>query len=211
MADAVFIPQWLLCTMEFQTQSELWHMNWSYKQAEAGVRYTGLQLQTFGQQLYSVLKPYLQPVQSNNVTYKRMVVRDMTDESGAEGIYVVTAGEGGTVAADSEPLSVCATTSIRTANVSRSGRGRTYMSGVPDTMVLNQIFNSSFVSAFALIGGAYRLFGGTIDIAAVPVVASRKHLLLRPVQSTSATNQVNVQMRRLPGHRRHRRRPVTTP
>jgi len=211
MAAVVFIPQWIAIVMEFQTASELWHMTCNYKQNDAGPRYSGVQLQALASAWYTAMKPYLQPCQSNNVTYKKVTARDMTDADGQEGIFVVGAGEGGTVAADSEPLSVCGVNSLRTANVSRSGRGRTYLSGIPDTAVLNQVLNSTLTTALGLIGGTYRLFNGTFDVPVTAVVASRTHLLLRPVQSTSATNQVNVQFRRLPGHRRHRRRPTTAP
>jgi len=205
MADTVFILQWILVTMEMVANNEVYHFTVSYKQTADATRYTGAQLQAFASQWYTSIGPSLKQCLSNGVTLLKVTARDMTDASGAEGIYTLPGGEIGTVASDFSPLSVCATLSYRSATVGRTGRGRSYISGLPETQVNSGVISSVMVSALAVTANNIRLFNGSSEISASHVVASRRYTKLRPVLTTVVTSQVQNQMRRLPGHRHHKR------
>jgi hypothetical protein len=206
----VFIPNWILVTQEMKCNGETFHITTSYKQATEGTRYTGAQLQAFASQWYTSVKAQLAPALSNLVTFVQTTARDMTDAGGAEGIFVQPTGEVGTVASDNSPLSVCGTLSYRSATVGRTGRGRSYISGLPESLVNAGIFTSTLVSQLALAANAIKVFTGSSEIVASHVVASRRYVKLRPVLTSVVANQVQNQMRRLPGHRRHKK-PVVTP
>jgi len=207
----VFIPDWILIVQEMKTGGETWHFSASYKQAASGTRYTGAQLQALASQWYTSVITSLKPIITTGTTFVKTTARDMTDDTGAEGIYVQPAGETGAATGDFEPLSVCGTVSTRSAIVGRSGRGRAYISGFPETGTANGVLNSTVVGQLAVVGSAIRLFVGSVDIVCSSVIASKKHVALRAMLSTVVTNQINVQSRRLPGHRRHKKPLTPTP
>lgn len=209
MAGPTFITDWILITQELRCFGETWHFTVSYKQNTTGARYSGAQLQALASQWYTSVATVLKPAVSSNVTFIQTTARDMTDNTGAEGIYVQPSGEVGTGATESTPLSVCATLSYRSATVGRTGRGRSYISGMPEGFVNSGIFVSGQVTQLALVASTIRLFNGSVDIGVIFVVASRRYSKLRTVLSTVVVSQVQNQMRRLPGHRRHKKTVVT--
>jgi len=208
MAGPVFITGWILITQELRSNGETWHFTTSYKQSSS-TRYTGAQLQALASQWYTSIAPLLKPALANTVTFVQTTARDMTDASGAEGIYVQPSGEVGTVASDNSPNSVCATLSYRSATVGRTGRGRSYISGLPESLVNLGVLTSTLVSQLAIAANNIRLFTGSVDIVVSHVVASRRYSLLRTVLSTVVSSQVQNQMRRLAGHRRHKKTVVS--
>lgn len=202
----VYIPKWILITFTLQTLAEVWEFTTSAKNT-LGTNPTGAELQVFAGAYYAALKTALQGVLSAQTIFKQVTARDMSGVTGQEGTYFVTDGGAGTVTGDTEPLSVCATISYRSSLVGRRGRGRSYISGMPEGFTVGDAFSGAYLTALANVASAILSYRGTTAVPSFPVIASRAGIALHDVLTAIVTTQINVQKRRLPGHRRHRHHP----
>lgn len=155
------------------------------------------------------------PELSDDFTYLRTVVTDLTTNTSGVAFQSANTGTGG-VTGEANPNNVAACISFRTALRGRNWRGRNYIPGVPGSVVTLNTIDGAFITN---VQAAYRLlkFGGT----AVPgdwswVVASRYSgvdVNGKPIPRTSGVvelvtdalfvdNTVDSQRRRLPGRGR---------
>jgi hypothetical protein len=80
-----------------------------------------------------------------------------------------------------------------------------FISGLSDTDVISQALASGIVANAITLAAGMRTYGGVGGVIARAVIASRAHLILRPILASAVTNVVDNQIRRLIGHRRHKR------
>lgn len=203
MSSVVYIPKWILITVTLQTITEVWEYTCSAKNS-LGTNPSGAELTAFCAALYAVIKTPMANIMSAQTIFKQITARDMSSAAGAEGTYYITDGGAGTVSGDTEPLSVASTISYRSALVGRRGRGRSFLSAMPEGFTTGDVFTSAYMTALGVLAAAIMTFRGTVAVPTFPVIASRVGLALHDVLSAVITSTINVQKRRLPGHRRHR-------
>lgn len=203
----VFIPYWIHCWITAKQNNEYYHYNYSYRSLLH--TYNDADLLAFATAWYNVVAPGLAAVMPSNVLLISATARDMFNSSAHEAVYVPSTPSVGTVAGDPEPASLCGVLSIIPATVGKGVRGRMFVSPFAEGSIVNQVIGTSTVAALTTLGAALRTFAGTGAIGVQPVIASRKHELLRDVVATVASAQVNNQIRRLIGHRRHKRQHLT--
>lgn len=155
------------------------------------------------------------PELSNDFTYLRTIVTDLTTNTSGVAFQSANTGTGG-VTGEANPNNVAACISFRTALRGRNWRGRNYIPGVPGSVVTLNTISPTFVTN---VQAGYRLlkFGGT----AIPgdwswVVVSRfsgVDVNHKPIPRTSGVvelvtdalfvdSTVDSQRRRLPGRGR---------
>lgn len=199
----VFIPKWLHVWMTVKQGSERYHFNYSY--SSDLVAPTDADLLSWVTGWYNIVAPGLSNILHGSCVMESATVRVMYDATGHEITYVPSSPVAGARAGDPEPANVAGTLSFVPGAVGRGVRGRMYISGYSDTDIASQVITSAIVTTMASIASAMRTYTGGSPIFASSVIASRAHLLLRPILASVVTNQVNNQIRRLIGHRRHKR------
>lgn len=166
-------------------------------------------MQTIAQALSNWWVGNIRAVMSNTLALQEIYCTDITSATGPTVSFTTGLPAGGTVAGEALPNNVAMCLSFRTAQRGRSGRGRNYLFGFPETATSGSFFDNNLVnqmvSAYSLLLGA-----GTFVPGANWVVVSRFNLggprtngLTIPITSVVSTNNaVDSQRRRLPGRGR---------
>lgn len=200
----IFIPRWLLTWITIKVANEFYHFHYSYR-TDDELLPSDAQLLTYATNIFNFAAPGLQPILNSACQILSCTVRCMTSEAGHEATYTPPSTVLGTGSGDREPGSIAGVISLIPGIVGKGVRGRMFVSGISDTGISSELIVSSLVAALTTLASAYRSYAGDFGHSLTPVIASRKHVDLRPILASTVSNQVNNQIRRLPGHRRHKR------
>jgi len=83
----------------------------------------------------------LLPGVSDKYTLNRVVARQVAPTLGPDFVTTPTGGTGGVTGVDSEPSFVSGLVSIRTNRGGRSGRGRVFLAGIPESSTTQSLLN----------------------------------------------------------------------
>src|SRR5437879_5840278 len=155
MAAPVYIPGWIHFWLSVKQGNEMYHYHYSYV-GNPLVPPSDAELLQAATDIYGRMCPALATVSAQGVTYVSGTVRDMSNATGREQTYVPVTPTAGLVAADPEPANVAGVMSYVPSVVGKGVRGRTYVSALPDTMVVGQVLASSVVTALANIAASLR-------------------------------------------------------
>src|SRR5712664_2293313 len=167
----VFIPRWLKCTLSLQWGDQIFENTWSEHQTNPG-HPTQAALDAYALALWNGPVAALNGASSNQVRFLGITVRDMTDNTGLEGSYSPVNALYGQRAIASQTLDACCVLSERTGFVGKSGRGRTYVSGMGTDRVTTNFFTNAQVVDTTSFGQALLTFAGTVLIPSVFTLAS---------------------------------------
>lgn len=110
----------------------------------------------------TILLPTWVPLLSNDAVVDSVIVRRIWPTGDQPYVYALAGGTG-TVAQEAEPANLAIVLSHYTSNHSRKGRGRTYIAGIPQTMIQGAIPTSALVTLFNTFKTA--LLSAMIDAA----------------------------------------------
>lgn len=131
---------------------------------------SGISLGSLAAALGTWTTDQLAPLLSRDVTFNSVRCVDLGTQTGPEGNAGFTAVGG--VDQEAAPNNVAACISLRTDQRGRSGRGRNYIPGIPNTLVtlntLDPTFMDDLINAYGLLVGA-----GTFVVGFQLVVLSR--------------------------------------
>lgn len=106
------------------------------------------------------LIPAYQTCCSNDLSFEKISAHKISPAIG--GTYVKALAVAGTVAQDTLPPNGNVVASLYTANLTRQGRGRIFISGVPDT----------FVSSGRILNGSAATYVALLDLLLLPIQAA---------------------------------------
>lgn len=103
----------------------------------------------------------LVPALSGTYTFEQAIATRITPTMGAEVIYTPPQGQAvqGAEAGDAEPSFVSALISLRTTRAGRSGRGRMFIAGVPESQTIASNINSEAALWAALLAFCVCMLG----------------------------------------------------
>lgn len=108
---------------------------------------------------------------TTDLTLREIYVKDIAVEGGAEVTDISAAGETGSIITQTAPSNCCACVSFRTGQSGRSYRGRSYISGIPISYVLENVLDSA--AAIDIIDSYNTLAANLSAIDMQHVVVSR--------------------------------------
>jgi len=123
---------------------------------------TGASLSGLATSLSNWVSAQLAPLLSRDVTFNLVSCADLSTATGAMGEQSFTATGG--VDQESAPNNVAAVISLRTAERGRSGHGRNFIPGLPNTLIslntLDPDFIAALIAAYQLLPGAGSFVAG---------------------------------------------------
>jgi hypothetical protein len=89
----------------------------------------------------------LLPVLSNEITLEGADVKNITGSVAQEESQTLSSANVGETAIDSLPSTNAAVVALRTAHVGKSGRGRMFLPGIPESLQENSLVDATFIAA----------------------------------------------------------------
>lgn len=166
---------------------------------------TAAELKTLGDTMLNWFGSNILPNLSHHLTLREAYVTDLTEQDGPTATSTGFTPAAGGNAGESMPNAVALCVSFRTAARGRTGRGRNYISGLPDNLVLQNTIDTNF--ADTIVGHYNDLQDGLSAVGWTWVVVSRffngqprAQGIARPVTAAIVTDlTVDSQRRRAPG------------
>ena len=148
----------------------------------------------------------LMPLTSSDVTLTEVLVRDMSAQEGAQFLFTIAGGQPGGFVADAMPNNVSIAIRGSTSVGGRSGRGRWYFVGIPNTRVINgnevrSDYLAQIVAALNDLKDVLEAVGAILGVLSTfHNKAPRAQGVLFAYTSFGAVdNTIDSQRRRLPG------------
>jgi hypothetical protein len=192
----VYIPGWLYGVLRMSSQGNTFENTFSMK-TTAGLHPSGSTLAALALDWWATVGPFLKAATSTSLVFQSVTIRDLNDNTGEEGVYTIPVNTTGDINSDPVPYNAASVISWRSATVGRRGRGRWYMTGIPESHVSGNVIDATLQTLITAVATAISAYAGTVAVPTDAVVASRVATILHPIVEHVVDTLVDSQRRRL--------------
>jgi len=136
----------------------------------------------------------LLPVLSDDLTLEGADFKNITGSVAQEGFVNQTTSNNGTVSGDSLPSTNAMVIALQTSHVGRSGKGRMFLPGIPESKQASSLVDATFIAAavafLACMFAAYRAADPPAAAQFIWVLHSRKDNQFYPITGGAPRNVV---------------------